>query len=87
MLCERERTVTNAGADGIGLLETPLKTETGAVVAAAVGVVADEKDDVLTAVGGGAAANQVFCGCMPYLTALGAFSEDPYGDESANENV
>lgn len=60
---------------------------TDAVVAAAVGVVADETDDVLIAVGGGAAADQVFCECRPYLQSLGASSEDPYGDEGASENV
>lgn len=89
MSCETERTATNEEADGTGLSETPLmfEIETGAVVAAAVGVVADETDDALTAVGGGAAANQASCECRPYLPTLGASSEDPYGDESANENV
>lgn len=88
-MCGRAPTVTNEEAGGTGLLETPLKfeTETDAVVAAAVGVVADETDDVLIAVGGGAAADQVSCECRPYLQTLGASSEDPCGDESASENV
>lgn len=61
--------------------------EIDAVVAAAVDVVADETDDVLIAVGGGAAADQVSCECKPYLPTLGTSSEDPYGDESASANV
>lgn len=86
-MCGRALTVTNEEVDGTGLLETPLtsETETDAVVAA-VGVVADETDDVLIAVGGGAVAHQVSYECKPYLQSLGASSEDPYGDESACEN-
>lgn len=82
MLCGRALTVTNEEADGTGLLEIPLtfETETDAVVA-------DETDDVLIAVGGGAAADQVFCECRPYLQNLGTSFEDPYGDESASEHV
>lgn len=80
-------TVTNEGAGGTGLLETPLRTETETDAVVAVGVVADETDDVLFAVGGGAAADQVSCECKPYRQILGASFEDPYGDGSASENV